>query len=95
MAKGKRSARDIAEAISLKILNVIQKKANAFVEAQAKGDFEGMWETKLSDEEWQFVQAQQKLDQDADEIDHAAGLLDNMDNKQLQDLFEQLKPGQN
>ena len=95
MAKSKRSARDVAEAISMKVLDAINKKASAFEKAQAKNDLEAMLDNQLTDEEWRFVQAQQKLDQDADEIDHAAGLLDDMDNKELQDLFEQLRPGQN
>jgi len=95
LAKQKRSAREIAEAISAKVLEKIHRKTTAFEKADAKGDRDAMLDNQLTDEEWHFVQAQQKLDQDADEIDHAAGLLDDMDNKELQELFEQLKPQQN
>lgn len=94
MPKG-RTNRQLAENLAYKILDSINRKYNFYEKAERDGDLEGMWQNQLSQEEVEFLQKQQHLDQEADEIDHAASLLDGMNLKELEDLFDMVKPTRN
>lgn len=95
MAKKKRTARETAEAISQKILDKIGDKVTAFDKAKGKSDLEGMWENQISELEFQFLQAQQRLDQDADAIDGELGILNEMPLDELEALFTQVNKNLN
>jgi len=90
MGLKKRSARELAEYISGRILNNIEQKIRLFEAASQNEDVEGMLTYQLTDEERQYVQAQQKLDQDADAIDSTSGFLDDMSDNDIDTMYEQL-----
>ena len=89
----KRSSRQIAEKISQKILEHIAKKQEKFLKAAEKNDIEKMFMHQLTEAEEQFVQQQQRLDQEADHLDAQSGYLADMSQKELDNLFETLSRG--
>jgi hypothetical protein len=91
----KRSSREIAEGISKRILNHINSKSAKFEKAEKEDDWEAMIVNKLTKAEQAFVQAQQKLDQDADVADHAMSQLDGAELADLQKMFDAINPKDN
>jgi len=86
----KRSSRELAEYISEKIMTVIKRKVDNYAIAKGKNDHEGMYLNSLSEDEYEFVQAQQRLDQDADHIDANSDYLNDMPEKTLDRMYERL-----
>ena len=90
MAKQKRTSREVAEAISLKILIRLQKKQEKYEKAAEANNVEDMFVYQLRKAEWAYVQQQQKLDQDADAIDANSGYLNDMSEDDLDEMYEKL-----
>lgn len=86
----KRSSRELAEYISAKILTAIKRKVDNYAIAKSKNNLEAMYVNVLTEDEHQFVQAQQRLDQDADHIDANSDYLNDMPPNELDRMYERL-----
>lgn len=93
MDETRRKVREVAEDIVKMVLKNIQKKIDVFEIAKEDNDRDGMLDSQLTPEEWSFVQAQQTLkDNQPIEAEQTASLLSDMDNKDLQELLEKVRP---
>ena len=92
---GKKQTQEVADKISTIILSNISKKVNSFETAKEECDRDGMLENQLTNEEWSFVHAQRSRSKDTEETEHAASLLNDMDNKELQEFLEKMRSASN
>jgi hypothetical protein len=63
--------------------------------AKAKDDLMEAWANQLKPHEWAFIQKQQQMGQEADEIDQGHALMEDLDLQQIQDLFEEVRAKDN
>ena len=86
----RRNSRELAEYISKKVLMEIDKKVKLYLRAKQDGNKDLMFRHQLTEEEYEFVQNQQRLDQDADSIDANSGYLNDMPENELDKMYERL-----
>lgn len=90
MPRHQRTAREIAEQTAQRILTQIGRKVNRWEMAAADKDKVGMLLNQLSEEEYEFLQKQQKIETKGEQTDAEIAQLKDMDTEKMDEVFRKL-----